>query len=131
MTAGRRTELGGAMTRKEMNLRVFRGEPIPHVFFQPRFEPWVAWHKLFNSLPASIRDLSLREIYDLVGASMRSISYYTGQADPIEGRYTGGSTPLTTGGSAPRTNKWKALHGAEIASVQDLLAPVNALFYKD
>ena len=33
------------MTIKEMNLRVFRREPIPHVFFQPRFEPWFAWHR--------------------------------------------------------------------------------------
>jgi len=29
-----------ATTLKEMNLRVFQRKPIPHVFFQPRFEPW-------------------------------------------------------------------------------------------
>jgi hypothetical protein len=76
------------MTRKEMNLRVFRGEPVPHVFFQPRFEPWYSWQKQFGGLPEEIRELSLREVYDLVGASMRTVHYYTGQPDPVETRYT-------------------------------------------
>lgn len=35
----------------------------------------------------------------------------------------------TTGGSAPRRDKWRQMHGAEIESVRHLLAPVNALFY--
>ena len=42
------------MTFKEMNLRVFQRKPIPHVFFQPRFEPWFDWHRQFNSLPPEI-----------------------------------------------------------------------------
>ena len=37
----------------------------------------------------------------------------------------------TTGGSAPRRDKWKEMHGAEIESVRHLLAPINALFYPD
>lgn len=76
------------MTRKEMNLRVFRGEPLPHVFFQPRFEPWYAWHKEFGGLPGELSGLSLREVYDLVGASMRTVHYYTGQPDPVECGFT-------------------------------------------
>ncbi len=72
------------MTMREMNLCVFRGDPLPHVFFQPRFEPWYAWHKQFDSLPPPLRGLSLREVYDLIGASMRTVHYYTGQPDPIE-----------------------------------------------
>ncbi|MBN1808803.1 MAG: hypothetical protein JW909_07010 [Planctomycetes bacterium] len=77
-----------AMTLKEMNLRVFSGEPVPHVFFQPRFEPWVAWNKLFNSLPEEVKHLDLRQIYDLVGASMRTVHYYTGQPGPIVSSFT-------------------------------------------
>ena len=50
-----------SMTLQEMNLRVFRGEPIPHVFFQPRFEPWYDWHRQFNSLPKKLEGLSLTE----------------------------------------------------------------------
>jgi len=76
------------MTLKEMNLRVFRGDPVPHVFFQPRFEPWYEWHKQFDCLPQKLTDLSLREVYDMIGASMRTVHYYTGQPDPIEARFT-------------------------------------------
>ncbi|MFB3879768.1 MAG: hypothetical protein ACE149_00820 [Armatimonadota bacterium] len=76
------------MTLREMNLRVFRREALPHVFFQPRFEPWFAWHKQFDSLPEALRGLELRDAYDLVGASMRTVHYYTGQPDPIEWRFT-------------------------------------------
>jgi len=76
------------MTLREMNLRVFRGEPLPHVFFQARFEPWYAWHKQFDSLPEGLRQMSLREVYDLVGSSMRYLHYYTDQADPVETSYT-------------------------------------------
>ncbi len=75
------------MTLKEMNIRVFRGDPISHVFFQPRFEPWFAWHQQFNSLPAFLRDLTVRDAYDLIGASMRTVHYYTGQPDPVEHRF--------------------------------------------
>ena len=49
------------MSLKEMNLRVFRRQSIPHVFFQPRFEPWFDWHKQFNSLPSALEDQTLRE----------------------------------------------------------------------
>jgi hypothetical protein len=76
------------MTLKEMNLRVFRGEPLPHVFFQPRFEPWFDWHRQFDSLPQQLKGMSLRDTYDLIGASMRTVHYYTGQPDPIEVMYT-------------------------------------------
>ncbi len=73
---------------KEMNLRVFQRSPIPHVFFQPRFEPWFDWHKQFNSLPSELEPLSLRETYDLIGASMRTVHYYTGQPDPVTTQYS-------------------------------------------
>ena len=77
-----------SMTLKEMNLRVFRGEPLPHVFFQPRFEPWFDWHRQFNSLPPQLAGMSLREVYDWIGASMRTVHYYTGQPDPIAATFS-------------------------------------------
>jgi hypothetical protein len=73
-----------------MNLRVFSEEPLPHVFFQPRFEPWFDWHRQFGTLPRQLETLSLRETYDLIGASMRTVHYYTGQPDPIEITYDKG-----------------------------------------
>lgn len=71
------------MNLREMNLSVFAGEPIPHVFFQPRFEPWYDWQKQFGHLPGRFKDKSLREMYDAFGVSMRYVHYYTGMPDPI------------------------------------------------
>ncbi len=75
------------MTRKETNLGVFRRKPISHVFFQPRFEPWFAWHCQSGNLPEELKGLSLRQAYDLIGASMRSVHYYTEQPDPITRKF--------------------------------------------
>jgi hypothetical protein len=75
------------MTLQEMNLAVFRRQPLPHVFFQPRFEPWVNWKRLSGDLPEELRDLSLLEIYDRVGASMRYVHYGTGQPSPTVVRW--------------------------------------------
>ena len=75
------------MTHREMNLAVFRREPLPHVFFQPRFEPWFAWHEQFESLPAELEGATLRDAYDLAGASMRTVHYYTGQPAPLDWGY--------------------------------------------
>jgi hypothetical protein len=76
-----------SLTRREMNLCAFNGEPLPHVFFQPRFEPWFDWHRQFGTLPPQLEGLSLPEVYDLIDASMRTVHYYTGQPDPIEVTY--------------------------------------------
>ena len=72
------------MTRREMNLRVFRREPLPHVFFQPRFEPWIAWHEQFDSMPPRCKGKGVRELYDDLDASIRYVNYYTGQPSPID-----------------------------------------------
>jgi hypothetical protein len=77
-----------ALSLREINLRVFRGLPLPHIFFQPRFEPWYDLHRLEGTLPHEIQELSLLQVYDLLGASMRTVHYYTGQPDPIEISYT-------------------------------------------
>lgn len=71
------------VTFREMNLRVFEGKPLPHVFFQPRLEPWYDWHRTFGSLPEEVRDLSLIELFDDLQVSMRYVHYYTGMPDPI------------------------------------------------
>ena len=77
-----------AMTLRQMNLNVFSGEPIPHVFFQPRFEPWFEWHRIFNRLPEKYRDYSLLDLYDEVGASIRYVDYYTGAPPVIVQRFS-------------------------------------------
>lgn len=76
------------MTFREMNLAVFHGRPISRVLFQPRFEPWYAWHQTFNQMPSAYRRLSLRELYDDLQVSMRYVHYYTGMPDPVALSYS-------------------------------------------
>jgi hypothetical protein len=71
------------MSFREMNLNVFAGEPIPHVFFQPRFEPWYDWQKKFGHLPKQFESQSLMQVYDALQVSMRYVHYYTGMPDPV------------------------------------------------
>ncbi len=72
-----------ALTFREMNLRVFQRKSLPHIFFQPRFEPWYDWHKRFDLLPPDYARMSVRDLYDYVNASMRYIHYFTGIPDPV------------------------------------------------
>lgn len=71
------------MTFREMNLRVFQGKPIPHVFFQPRIEPWYDWHRTFDQLPERYKGGTILDFVDDLGVSMRYVHYYTGMPDPI------------------------------------------------
>lgn len=77
----------GEMSFREMNLRIFRGESVPHVLFQPRFEPWFHWHRIFDQMPAAYQGMDVRDLYDYCDSSMRYMHYYTGIADPVEARY--------------------------------------------
>ncbi len=76
-------------TFREMNLNVFRGKPNPHVLFQPRFEPWFAWNRQFDSLPDECRNYAdVRDAYDAIGCSQRYMHYYTDIPSPVTGRFT-------------------------------------------
>jgi len=76
------------MTFREMNLRVFAGQPTPHVFFQPRFEPWYAWHQQFGGLPARYHCVPVRDVYSELGCSMRYMHYYTDMPSPVITTYS-------------------------------------------
>ncbi len=71
------------LTFREMNLRIFRREPVPHVFFQPRLAPWYDWQGRFGSLPDEYGDVGLTAFYDRLKMSMRYLHYYTGVSDPV------------------------------------------------
>ena len=75
------------MKMREMNLRVFRRQPVSHVFFQPRLEPWFFWHKTFESLPERCRDMTVSDLYLDLGASSRYFSHFTGLSEPVATRY--------------------------------------------
>jgi hypothetical protein len=52
----------------------------------------------------------------------------SGYFDRVIGEIT--SRVFTTGGSRPRSEKWRTMHEKEIESVRDQLTPVNRLFYE-
>ncbi len=100
------------MTYRQMNLAVFAGEAIPHVFFQPRFEPWYVWHKQFDSLPERLKDMSMTEVYEDVGCSQRYVDYHTGVPGPIRWRWTEDVKKTVTEEPGFRTTVFDTPHGA-------------------
>ena len=76
------------MTNREANLRIFQRKPVPGPLFQPRIEPWFAWHEGFNSLPPRYRGRDIMAFLDDFGVSVRYIHYYTGMPDPVERRWS-------------------------------------------
>lgn len=99
------------MTRREMNLAVFRGEPLPHVFFQPRFEPWYEYQKDRGGLPEEVRGMGLPEVYDHVDASMRTVHYYTGQPNPVETTWAGDVKISVNEGAGEKEVSYDTPHG--------------------
>ena len=74
-------------SKREITLRIFRGENYPGVLFQPRIEPWLAQARMGGMLPVKYRHLDVFEFYEALGLSMRYIHYFTGLPDPIERSY--------------------------------------------
>ncbi len=71
------------MTFQAMNLAVFRREPLPHVFFQPRIEPWFHWHTIMHRMPPAYAGMDIPTWFDHLDCSMRYVHYYTGMPNPI------------------------------------------------
>jgi hypothetical protein len=76
------------MNLREMNLRIFKREPVPQVFFQPRLEPWFFWHKTFKSLPERYQGMNVLELYDDIGISNRYFDHFTGMPVSLEAKYS-------------------------------------------
>jgi hypothetical protein len=72
------------MNYREMNLRVFQKKTIPHIFFQPRIEPWFHWHKIFQQSLGEYNFENITDLFDSLNCSMRYIHYYTGKPDPVK-----------------------------------------------
>lgn len=73
---------------RELNMRVFQRQPLPHVLFQPRIEPWVRWHTNQKMLPPELVGLTLPQIFDTLPASMRYINFFTGIPNAVERRFS-------------------------------------------
>ena len=59
------------MTFREINLRIFRREPVDRVLWQPRIEHWYHVNRREGSLPERYRDMSLLEVFDDLDCSVR------------------------------------------------------------
>lgn len=59
------------MTFRELNLRIFRREPVTRVLWQPRIEHWYETNRRQGSLPARYRGMSLIEVFDDLNCSIR------------------------------------------------------------
>lgn len=74
---------------------------------------------------------------DLVGdpeGEYRRITEFCGlRASPSFARVMASATErvFTTGGSRPRSDKWKRLHPEAIRRVREEIEPLNARFYDD
>ncbi len=99
------------MTFREMNLRIFQRRAVPHVLFQPRIEPWYAWHRQFDRLPQRYRDHSLLDLFDDLGVSMRYVHYYTDMPDPIQRSLSPDVTVRRTRDDRYLTSIYETPHG--------------------
>ncbi len=59
------------MTFKECHQRIFRREPTDGILWQPRIEHWYETNKRLGTLPDRYRDLSMLEVFDDLGCSVR------------------------------------------------------------
>ena len=64
------------MTDRERNLRILRHQPVDRPAWQPRLEMWYITNKRLGRLPEPYREMSLIEVYDHVGASIRPYYYF-------------------------------------------------------
>ena len=59
------------MTFRELNLRIFRREPVDQVLWQPRIEHWYYTNKNQGTLPERYRGMTLLDVFDDLGCSVR------------------------------------------------------------
>lgn len=66
------------MNFRERNLAIFAHEPVDNIVYQPRIEHWYNVNKMQGTLPERYRDMSLLEVYDDLGCSIRAYPWFNG-----------------------------------------------------
>ena len=59
------------MDFRDLNLKIFRREPVDQILWQPRIEHWYNVNKQQGSLPDRYCDMTLLEVFDDLGCSVR------------------------------------------------------------
>ena len=91
------------MTLRELNLAIFRREPVEGILWQPRLEHWYNVNKAEGTLPERYRGMSMLEVFDDLHCSVRPYWAFNGTIrieDPedvtVETRQEGPRTIATT-----------------------------------
>ncbi|MBN2308650.1 MAG: hypothetical protein JXR94_06740 [Candidatus Hydrogenedentes bacterium] len=66
------------MTFRDLNLKIFRREPVDRVLWQPRIEHWYNVNRQEGTLPERYRDMTLLEVFDDLGCSVRPYWAFNG-----------------------------------------------------
>ena len=64
------------MTFRERTLAIFAHEPVDKIVYQPRIEHWYNVNKQQGTLPERYRDMSILDVFDDLGCSIRSYSWF-------------------------------------------------------
>ena len=66
------------MTFRERTLAIFAHQPVDNIVYQPRIEHWYNVNKNQGTLPERYKDMSLLDVYDDLGCSIRSYPFFNG-----------------------------------------------------
>ncbi|MDH7482756.1 MAG: uroporphyrinogen decarboxylase family protein [Armatimonadota bacterium] len=66
------------MTFRERTLAIFAHKPVDNIVYQPRIEHWYWVNLNAGTLPARYRGMSLLDVYDDLGCSIRSYPFFNG-----------------------------------------------------
>jgi len=66
------------VTFRERTLAIFAHEPVDNIVYQPRIEHWYGVNKHQGTLPERYRDMSLLDVYDDLGCSIRAYNWFNG-----------------------------------------------------
>ncbi len=66
------------MNFRERTLAIFAHQPVDNIVYQPRIEHWYGVNKAQGTLPERYKDMSLIEVYDDLGISVRSYPFFNG-----------------------------------------------------
>ena len=122
------------MTLHDLNLAIFRREPVREVLWQPRIEHWYNVNKNEGTLPERYRGMSMLEVFDDLGCSVRAYWAFNPcvrieQADgvTVETREEPDRTISTTHtpvgdlvAISVRTSTTRALHKYPVATPDDM-----------
>lgn len=64
------------MTFRERTLAIFAHQPVDNIVYQPRIEHWYNVNKGQGILPERYKDMSLLDVYDDLGCSIRTYGFF-------------------------------------------------------